>query len=80
MNLEGPELIVAILALVGPALVWLGLTVGRLSERTTTSHKRIDKLEERLSTEFEKLADRLDLSIRNGWRHCPLAQKGEPHD
>ena len=69
-------LLVAVMALLGPALVYLGMQLGSLRQQTTAAHKRIDRLEETLTREFELLRTTLDQSIRDGWKHCPLATKG----
>jgi len=78
--------VIALLALVGPALVWIGIRLGALQAATSAAHHRIDetdarfeKHEERMDDRFEKLTQTLSQAIKNGWRHCPLATAGEPH-
>lgn len=63
------QLIVALFALIGPALVVAGLVIGRMQEKSASAHKRIDKLEATITIEFAELRAALD----KAWRACPLA-------
>jgi hypothetical protein len=62
------QLIIAVFALLGPALVLAGLVIGRMQEKNTSAHKRIDKLELNIDRRF----DQLHAAIQRAWRACPL--------
>jgi len=66
---------IALFALIGPALVMLGIWLGTLRASTRAAHKRLDDLETLLREEFRNF--RLDLreSIEKAWTNCPLAHK-----
>jgi len=85
-KLEIWHLVIALVALIGPALLYAGITIGRINEKTQNTKdwlKAVDAeaksrdrdLERRLTNEFKTLGDRLEEAVKNGWMHCPLAQK-----
>lgn len=47
----------------------------RSQEIDTESKKRDQDVERRLTAEFERLGDRLEDAIKQGWMHCPKATK-----
>ena len=75
--LSAAGVLIAFLALVGPALVYLGMKLGTLQQSSEGAHKRIDRLEKMLTDEFRQMREALNASIRDAWRNCPLAHKGE---
>jgi hypothetical protein len=66
-------LLVAVLSLLGPALLYAGITIGTLRSTAKNAHKRIDRLETLLTHQFEQLRGDLKESIATAWRNCPLA-------
>jgi len=68
---EYAGLVATILALINVSLIG-GIFLGRLSASCKAAHHRLDDLE-------EKLCSRLENTLREAWRFCPLAGKG-PHD
>lgn len=74
MKLEVWHFIVALFALIGPALVILGLLLGRLIEKSNSAHLRIDRLEVTLAEEFKEMKFTLRDSIEQSWKNCPLAR------
>jgi len=68
--------VVATLALVGPALVYLGLKLGTLTNSSEGAHKRIDRLELMLTEEFRLLRGSIATMIGDAWKNCPLAHDG----
>jgi len=79
MPLEQWHLVVAGCALIGPAIFLTGVFVGTIRGSVRGAHRRIDKLDNMLATGFEGLRDSLGEAIREGWRHCPLAQRDTQH-
>jgi hypothetical protein len=74
---------IAILAVVGPALVILGIRLGENRASTRAAHHRLDsielrhdRLEELLAEKFDDMKQSLNGAIREAYRWCPLAQKG----
>lgn len=67
------NLIIAGLALIGPALLWIGWILSRLSASTKSAHHRIDKHEAEMDKRFDRLQQALVEAVKEGWRHCPLA-------
>lgn len=72
-------LMIALFGLVSPALVYLGIRLGTLQQSTDGAHKRIDRLEQLLTTEFRALRAELRTSIEESWRNCPLAHGKDKH-
>ena len=83
MDVQVPmEVVVSIGAVLGPALVALGIWLGSLRASVRSAHLRLNSLEENLKREvhglrgdIQDLAGTLKESIRESWMHCPLAQK-----
>lgn len=73
------SLVVALFALIGPALVLAGWWIGRVAEKTTSAHVRIDRLERVLTDEFHEVRKALKESLDNAWRNCPLTRR-DAHD
>jgi hypothetical protein len=78
---------VAILALVGPGLVFLGVRLGENRASTRSAHHRLDSMEDRharlellLAEKFDDMKKSLNGAIREAYRWCPLAQKERSHD
>ena len=67
--------LIAIFALIGPALLYLGMRLGRHSEAIRRQDGRMDKLEETLSRQFKQLHEELTRSLEKAWLNCPLALK-----
>lgn len=65
-----------LIALIGPGLLVGGIVVGRLMEKTSAAHKRIDRLETTLKEEFQSMKEALTTSIETAYLHCPLAKEG----
>jgi hypothetical protein len=58
--------------MVGPGLIFLGLLLGKLLEKVSSAHKRIDKVEIAL----EKGLAKIEESVEKAWASCPMAQEG----
>ena len=74
MQVDAWMLVVGLFALVGPAIAAVSLFIGRMMERTSSAHKRIDKLEQNLAAEFKATREELRHAIEMAWANCPMAK------
>lgn len=68
--------LIALLALVGPALLLLGVWLGSIRASTRSAHHRIDQIEDKLTSEFKQMREALTHSLERAWMNCPLAREG----
>ena len=73
-------ILVAVLSVLAPALVYLGISLGTQRTSSSAAHNRIDntnvrvdKLEILLREEFQELRLTMKESLESAWRNCPLA-------
>ncbi len=71
MELSNWTFLLAVIGLVGPGLI----VVGRLWEKTTAAHVRLDKLEVSLQLSMDKLERTVRHTIETAWVKCPLANQ-----
>lgn len=72
-NEQTVGILLGILALIGPGLVYLGVSIGTLRSSTRSAHHRLDKLESTLVEEIRLLRGEIRESIQEAWRNCPVA-------